>query len=202
MQGAQTVNATLAEALWPSSGRTMPAARTVLLVVAGSLLLTLSAKIQIPFYPVPMTMQTFVVLGLGMALGWRLGAASVALYLVQGAAGLPVFAGTPEKGIGLAYMMGPTGGYLLGFLLAAALCGWLAERGWDRKVLTTALAMLIGNAVIYVPGVLYLGVLFGWDKPILEWGMTPFLLGDLTKLALAAAVLPAAWAVLKRFGRN
>ncbi len=202
MQGAPTVNATLAEALWPTGSKAMRAARAVLLVFAGSVLLTVSAKVQIPFYPVPMTMQTFVVLGLGMALGWRMGAASVLFYLAQGAAGLPVFAGTPEKGIGLAYMMGSTGGYLLGFVLAAAVCGWLAERGWDRKVLTTALAMLIGNALMYIPGVLYLGVLFGWDKPIVEWGLTPFLLGDVTKLALAAAVLPAAWQLVKRFGRG
>ncbi|TQV80953.1 biotin transporter BioY [Denitrobaculum tricleocarpae] len=180
----------------------MSAGRAVLLVFAGSVLLTIAAKVQIPFYPVPMTMQTFAVLALGMALGWRLGAASVLFYLAQGAAGLPVFSGTPEKGIGLLYMAGPTGGYLLGFVLAAALLGWLAERGWDRRVLTTALAMLIGNVVIYVPGVLYLGVLFGWDKPIVEWGLTPFLLGDLAKLALAAAVLPAAWQLLKRFKRG
>lgn len=202
MQAVQTVKSTLAEALWPTTGRARDAGRAVLLVVAGSLLLTLSAKVQIPFYPVPMTMQTFAVLALGMALGWRLGAASVAFYLAQGAVGLPVFAGTPEKGIGLAYMMGPTGGYLLGFLLAAAVCGWLAERGWDRRVSTTALAMLIGNAVIYVPGLLYLGSLIGWDKPVLEWGMTPFLLGDVTKLALAAAVMPAAWHLLRKLGRS
>ena len=202
MQGVQTVKATLADALWPSGSTAMSAGRAVLLVFAGSVLLTLAAKVQIPFYPVPMTMQTFAVLALGMALGWRLGTASVLFYLAQGAVGLPVFSGTPEKGIGLLYMAGPTGGYLLGFVLAAGVCGWLAERGWDRKVLTTALAMVIGNVAIYIPGVLYLGVLFGWDKPILEWGLTPFLLGDLAKLALAAAVLPAAWQVIKRFSRD
>lgn len=202
MQAVPTVTSTLAEALWPTQSRAMSAMRAVLLVFAGSVLLTVAAKIQIPFYPVPMTMGTFAVLGLGMAMGWRLGGASVAFYLAQGAIGLPVFAGTPEKGIGLAYMAGPTGGYLLGYLLAAVACGLLAERGWDRKVLTTAAAMLIGNAIIYIPGVLYLGALFGWDKPILEWGMTPFLLGDAAKLALAAAVLPAAWQLMKRFGRG
>ena len=130
---------------------------------------------------------------IAMAFGPRLGAATVMLYLAEGAVGLPVFAGTPEKGIGLAYMLGGTGGYLLGFLLAAALVGMLAERGWDRNVGTTALAMLFGNVVIYVPGLLWLGTLFGWDKPILAWGLTPFLLGDVTKLALAAAVLPLLW---------
>ena len=141
---------------------------------------------QVPFYPVPMTMQTFVVLTIGLAFGWRLGAATVLLYLAEGAAGLPVFAGTPEKGVGFAYMLGGTGGYLVGFVLAAALCGFLAEKGWDRHPLRTASAMLLGNILIYIPGLLWLGVLFGWDKPILEWGLYPFLLGDATKLAIAA----------------
>ncbi|CAM5524910.1 hypothetical protein MAUB1S_08755 [Mycolicibacterium aubagnense] len=162
-------------------------------VFAGSLLLWASAKVQLPFYPVPLTMQTFAVLAIGAALGWRLGLATVLLYLAEGAAGLPVFAGTPEKGIGLAYMMGPTGGYLLGYLPAAALCGWLAERGWDRSIALTALAMLAGNVMIYLPGLLWLGAIVGWDKPVLAWGLTPFLLGDLLKLGLASAVLPLVW---------
>jgi biotin transport system substrate-specific component len=167
-----------------------------MLVAAGSLLLWASAKVQIPFYPVPLTMQTFAVLVVGAALGWRMAMATVALYLLEGAAGLPVFAGTPEKGIGLAYMAGPTGGYLFGYLLAAPAVGWLAERGWDRHAITTAIAMLAGNLLIYVPGLLWLGSVVGWDKPVLAWGLTPFLLGDLTKLALAAAVLPASWMLI------
>jgi biotin transport system substrate-specific component len=187
---------TLIGTLWP--GETAKPLRWVALAVLGTALLTLSAKINIPFYPVPLTMQTFMVLVIGMAYGPRLGTATLLLYMAEGAMGLPVFAGTPEKGIGLAYMMGTTGGYLLGFVLAAALCGWLAERGWDRRVATTALAMLLGNIVIYVPGLLWLGGLLGWDKPILEWGLTPFLYGDLAKLALAAAVLPFAWRLVKR----
>lgn len=192
-----TTHLTLADAVWPSQ-RVGPWLRNGTLAVLGSLLLWASAKIQIPFYPVPMTMQTFAVLALGMAYGWRLGGATLLLYLAEGAVGLPVFAGTPEKGLGPAYMLGPTGGYLLGFLLAAAACGWLAERGWDRHVAKTAAAMLIGNAIIYVPGLLWLGGLLGWDKPILEWGLTPFLLGDVTKLALAAALLPAVWKLIRR----
>ena len=183
---------TLASRVWPSD-KTGALVRNVVLAVLGSALLWASAKVQIPFYPVPMTMQTFVVLALGMAYGWRLGAATVLLYLAQGAFGLPVFAGTPEKGLGLAYMAGPTGGYLVGFVLAAAACGWLAERGWDRSILRTAAAMLIGNLLIYAPGLLWLGTLVGWDKPVLAWGLTPFLLGDATKLALAAALFPAVW---------
>ena len=196
---AQTVatHGTLADVLWPSETASR-LLRNVILAVGGTLLLALSAKIQVPFYPVPMTMQTFVVLAIGMAYGWRLGGATLLLYMAEGAAGLPVFAGTPEKGMGLAYMLGGTGGYLIGFVMAAALCGWLAERGWDRRMATTAAAMLLGNIVIYLPGLLWLGTLFGWDKPILEWGLTPFLLGDLTKLALAAIVLPAAWKLVGR----
>ncbi len=192
-----TLYPTLASAVWPSE-KVSGMVRNVILAVGGTALLTIAAKIQVPFYPVPMTMQTFVVLALGMAYGWRLGGATLILYLAEGAVGLPVFAGTPEKGIGLAYMLGGTGGYLIGFVLAAALCGWLGERGWDRNVAKTALAMLAGNVIIYVPGLIWLGGLFGWDKPILEWGLTPFILGDLTKLALAAAVLPLAWHWLGR----
>ncbi len=192
----------LAAVLWPateSDSIVQRGMRALLLALVGSALLTLSAKIHVPFYPVPMTMQTFVVLTLGMAFGWRLGAATVMLYLAQGAMGLPVFSGTPEKGIGLAYMMGSTGGYLAGFVLASALCGWLAERGWDRSVLATALAMMLGNVVIYVLGLLWLGGLFGWDKPILAWGLTPFVLGDLAKLALAAIAMPLVWRLVGGF---
>jgi biotin transport system substrate-specific component len=192
MTSLSAAQPTLIATLWPK-GETSGAIRFATAAVAGSLLIAISSKIQVPFYPVPMTMQTFVILALGMACGWRLAGATVLLYLAEGAVGLPVFAGTPEKGIGLAYMMGGTGGYLIGFVLAAGACGWLAERGWDRNVITTALAMALGNVLIYIPGLLWLGSLYGWDKPILEWGLTPFILGDLTKLALAAAVLPLAW---------
>lgn len=190
------MHATLAHAFLPTT-RSL-SWQNLLLVLGGSLALWVSAKIQIPFYPVPVTMQTFVLLTLAMALGARLAAAMVALYLLEGALGLPVFAGAPERGIGLAYMLGPTGGYLLGFLLAAALCGWLAERGWDRRFASTAAAMLAGNALIYAPGLLWLGATLGWDKPILAWGLLPFLYGDALKLALAAVVLPMAWRMAGR----
>ena len=188
---------TLADTLWPSKKATI---RNIVLAVLGSIALWISAKIQVPFYPIPMTMQTLIILLIGTAFGWRLGAATVLLYLAQGAAGLPVFAGTPEKGIGLAYMFGPTGGYLFGFILAASLVGWLAERGWDRSVLMTGLAMLLGNVAIYIPGLIWLGSIVGWDKPVLQWGMTPFLLGDATKLLLAALLLPCAWKLIGRKG--
>ena len=186
---------TLMATIW-SGGSASAMIRNLILVVVGSLALAISAKIQVPFYPVPMTMQTFVVLGIGMAMGWKLGAATVLLYLAEGALGMPVFSGTPEKGIGLAYMLGGTGGYLLGFVAAAAVVGFLAERGWDRSFTGTALAMLVGNVVIYIPGLIWLGALFGWDKPILAWGLTPFLLGDLTKMLLAAGLMPLLWKVI------
>jgi len=184
---------TLVDAVWPSSERrARRLAILVVLAVAGSLALTLSAKTQVPFWPVPMTMQTFVVLVIGLAYGWRLGAATVALYLAEGALGLPVFAGTPEKGIGLAYMMGPTGGFLVGFAVAAAVTGWLAERGFDRSMATTALAMLAGNIVIYGFGVAWLASLIGIEKAI-KFGVVPFLLSDAVKIALAACLMPLAW---------
>ena len=192
---------TLAAELWQSR-QPLPIIRAVTLAVAGSLLLTLSAKVQIPFYPVPLTMQTFVVLILGVAYGWKLGAMTLLLYLAEGALGLPVFAGTPEKGIGIAYMTGPTGGYLLGFVVAAAACGWLAEKGWDRHPISTFAAMLIGNLIIYAFGLLWLGALLGWDKPLLQWGMYPFLFGDLLKIALAMVVLPGAWQAIKKIAKK
>lgn len=202
MTAMQANQQTLAAALWPREGKLADMnglLRSSLLAVFGSLLLWACAKIQVPLPPVPVTMTTFAVLAIGMAYGWRLGAATVLLYLAEGAAGLPVFAGTPEKGIGLAYMAGPTGGYLLGYVLAAAACGWLAERGWDRNVITATLAMLAGSIVMYLPGLLWLGVLFGWDKPILEWGLIPFIPGDLLKIALVALSLPLAWRLLAKF---
>ena len=179
-------------------GGNATALRAVVFAVTGSLLLWVSAKVQIPFYPVPMTMQTFAVLFLGFALGARLGAAAVLLYLVEGALGLPVFAGTPEKGLGLAYMMGPTGGFLAGFVVAAYVTGWLAERGMDRRFLTAAVAAFAGLSVIYALGLGWLGGLLGLDKPILEFGLYPFVPAEILKLALLAALLPLCWRGLSR----
>jgi biotin transport system substrate-specific component len=171
--------------------------RTLFLVLAGSLLLTVSAKVQVPFYPVPMTLQTLVVLLIGVAFGWRMGFATVLAYLAQGAMGLPVFAGTPEKGLGLLYMAGPTGGYLVGFALAAATTGWLAERGLDRTAIGTAIAMVAGNVVIYACGLVWLSNFVGMEKAV-TFGMAPFLFGDLVKIALATVTLPMVWKFLNR----
>lgn len=194
----------LIDRLWPPAERTAESAarivnllRALFLALAGSALIAVSSKLQVPMVPVPMTMQTLVILVIGMACGWRLGGLTLLLYLAEGAVGLPVFAGTPERGLGLTYMVGSTGGYLLGFLLAALVVGLLAEAGWDRTVPLAAAAMLIGNVVIYVPGLLWLGTVLGWDNPILQWGLTPFIVGDLVKLALAALLMPAAWRLVR-----
>jgi biotin transport system substrate-specific component len=191
---------TLVSTLQSKTLSNSPALYNTIIAITGSLLLVLSAKINVPFYPVPQTMQTFVVVGLGLALGSRIAGFSVALYLLQGAAGLPVFAGTPEKGIGLAYMAGPTGGYLFGFLLAAIAVGLLAERGWDKSILKSFVAALLGTAIIFVPGLIWLGSLIGWDKPILALGLYPFVLGGLVKSGLSALVFPATWRFLTRRG--
>ena len=139
-----------------------------------------------------MTMQTFVVLVIGMAYGSRLGLATVALYLLQGALGLPVFAGTPEKGVGLAYMMGPTGGYLLGFGVAAWVCGWLAERGFDRSPLKSLIAMSVGHGLIFVFGVAWLASLMGIEKAFTV-GVAPFWAATVVKTLLGVLTLPLAW---------
>jgi biotin transport system substrate-specific component len=187
---------TLAHVLFPSDRWLRHAA----LAMTGSLLLALSAKVQVPFWPVPMTMQTYVVLVIGMAYGMRLGLATMLLYLVEGAAGLPVFAGTPERGLGLAYMTGPTGGYLVGFVLATALAGALAERGWDRSAWRTLAAMAVAHAVIFVPGVAWLAGYTGWDRAVAA-GVTPFIGATLAKTLLGVVTLPPAWRLAARWRR-
>lgn len=186
-----TQSQTLINVLWPEKSNQW--LRFMAFAIAGSIALTISAKISIPTIPVPFTMQTLVVLLLGFAYGPTLAGATVGLYLLQGAFGLPVFQGTPEKGLGLAYMMGPTGGYLAGFFVAAVVCGKLAQKGWDKRFSTMALGMILGNAIIYAFGLAWLGSLIGWDKPVLQYGMTPFLVGDLIKIAIAVALVPMIW---------
>ncbi len=168
------------------------------LLVAGVLLLALAAKIKVPMWPVPITMGTFAVLTIGAAYGPRLGLVTMMVYMLVGALGFDVFAGSSAEVSGLSYMLGGTGGYLVGYVMATLALGVLAQRGWDRSVSWMALAMLIGNSLIYIPGVLWLGQLYGWDKPILAWGLTPFLVGDALKLGLAAVLLPVAWKLVGR----
>lgn len=168
------------------------------LVAGGVLALALAAKISVPMVPVPMTLGTFAVLSIGAAYGARLGLVTILSYMLVGALGFDVFAKSSADLHGLSYMMGSTGGYLLGFVLATVALGYAARRGWDRSPLKMALTMLGGNALIYVPGLLWLGVLYGFDKPILAWGLAPFVLGDMVKLALAAVLFPALWKVARR----
>jgi biotin transport system substrate-specific component len=165
-----------------------PAVKAFLLVI-GSLLLAVSAQFKIPLYPVPVTGQTLVVLLIGMTYGLRLGGATVAAYLLQGAIGLPVFAG---GAYGIATLMGPTGGYLSGFLVAAIVMGFLAERGMGRSILSTVIAMMIGNAIIYLMGASWLAGFIGPEKALAA-GVLPFLYGDALKLAVAAGLMPLAW---------
>lgn len=169
------------------------------LVVGGTLLLTLSAKTKVLLGPVDLSLQTLAVLMIGAAFGARLAVATLLLYLAQGMAGLPVFQGTPEKGIGLAYVMGPTGGYLLGFVAMAAIAGWAADRGWDRSVFKLFGAMLVAEAVMMALGFGWLATLIGAEKAW-TFGVVPFLVPDLIKVALASALLPAVWALVKRPG--
>jgi biotin transport system substrate-specific component len=180
-------------------GRALEIAAFLFLALAGSLALAVSSKISVPFYPVPMTLQTFALMAIVAAFGLRLGVVTVALYLLEGAIGLPVFAGTPEKGIGLAYMVGPTGGYLVGYLVAAIIVGLAVEKGFGRNPFTLFGAMVVADIVIFALGAAWLGQVVGWDKPIMAWGVTPFLLGDLVKIALAAALIPALWSLIERF---
>jgi biotin transport system substrate-specific component len=194
MATAHHAPTTFAESLWPAQGASR-ALRAVLLALLGSALLTISAKIEVPFYPVPMTMQTLVVLLLGMAYGARLGTATVLLYLAEGAAGLPVFAGTPERGIGIPYMLGPTGGYLVGFMLSAAITGWLTER--RRDWLTLVLAVTAGSIVVFIPGVLWLAHLIGFEQAIAH-GLMPFLWATLVKGAIAIALGMAGAALIQK----
>ena len=167
--------------------------RCTLLAFAGSALITLCTQISLPLFPVPVTLQTFAVFLIGLTYGWRLGGITVALYLLEGALGLPVFSG--GKG-GIIVFMGPTAGYLVGFLLAATACGWLAERGFDRSYFKLLVSLLVGNILLYAPGLLWLGTLIGWDKPVLEYGFFPFIGGDLLKISMAVLILPTAWKVV------
>ena len=153
----------------------------ILIIFLGSILLTISSKIKIPFYPVPMTMQTFVVLFLGMSFGYKIGLATVGLYLLEGIAGLPVFSNTPERGIGLVYFTGPTMGYLIGFLSACFLASYIKS---NDNYFVIFLKLILSVSTIYILGILWLGSLIGWDKPIIQLGVTPFLLAEIFKISL------------------
>ena len=159
--------------------------KSLLAIVLGSIALTISAKIKIPFYPVPMTMQTFVVLFLGVSLGYKIGLASVALYLFEGIMGLPVFSNSPEKGVGLVYFTGPTMGYLIGFLAAIFLASKISM---EDNFLLVLIKLIIATSTIYILGLFWLGTLIGWEKPIFALGAKPFLLAEAFKIILLALI--------------
>ncbi len=161
--------------------------KSIFLALLGSVLLAISAKVKIPFWPVPMTMQTFVVLLLGILYGWKLGIFTVSLYLFEGIIGLPVFAGTPEKGVGLVYFMGPTMGYLVGFLVAIFLSGFLS---FNNNFLMNFVKLIFSVSFIYILGLLWLGSLIGWDKPLFQLGVQPFLLAELFKMLILTLLIP------------
>ena len=161
--------------------------KIIIIAILGSLLLAISAKIKIPFYPVPMTMQTFVVLFLGVAFGRKIGVLTVSLYLFEGIFGLPVFAGTPEKGVGLVYFTGPTMGYLIGFLVAVYFSGYFK---YDKRIINNFLKLIFSVSFIYIFGLVWLGTLIGWDKPIFKIGAQPFLLAELFKILLLLLLIP------------
>lgn len=191
-----TPNLTLMGYIWPAHAGLNGWLRNLVLAIAGSLFVAGAAHISVPMLPVPMTLQTLAVLMVGGAYGARLGAATLALYAAEGAAGLPVFAPTPD---GYPGIMGPTGGYIIGFILAAALVGYLAQKAWDRNAFTTFAAMLLGGAVLYVPGLIWLSTFLGGDiAKTLQYGLYPFVLGDVIKAVLAALAFPATWLAVDR----
>ena len=159
--------------------------KSLLVIFLGSLILAISAKIKIPFYPVPMTMQTFVVLFLGISLGYKVALATVGLYLLEGILGLPVFSNSPERGIGLAYFTGPTMGYLIGFLFACFFASFIKK---NDNYLIIFFKLILSVSAIYILGILWLGALIGWDKPIFELGVMPFLIAEIFKITLLTVV--------------
>jgi biotin transport system substrate-specific component len=184
-------HATLASRYWPEKSSLVSQA---LLAVVGSMIVAVAAHISVPMLPVPMTLQTMAVLAIGATFGARLGAATLALYAVEGAAGMPVFSPIADGYPGL---MGPTGGYIIGFILAAGLVGYLVERGWGRNVGKLFLACIAGAAVLYVPGLLWLGSFVGAEK-VFEYGLNPFIMGDTVKAAVVALGVPAVWSLVEK----
>jgi len=161
--------------------------RNVFITLMGTVLLAISSKIKIPFYPVPMTMQTMVVLFLGITLGWKLGLATISLYLFEGIIGIPVFSGTPEKGVGIIYFTGPTMGYLIGFLFTVYFAGSL---NFSKNLFIKFFQLLFSLSFIYILGILWLGTLIGWEKPLFQLGVQPFLLAELFKILIVLVSFP------------
>ena len=202
-----TSNFTLAGRLWPTSPLSLNWTRAILLAVIGSAIVALAAQVSVPLYPVPMTLQTLAVLAVGAAYGARLGAVTLALYALEGAAGLPVFANFQGGLFLLTGEITPRGGYIIGFIAAAGLVGYLVEKGWGASILKLCAAMLLGAAIVHIPGLIWLtgwyGVMKGMDftsaiTVALTTGLLPFIIGDIIKAVLAALAFPAAFSLLGR----
>ena len=181
-------NITLVDSLFTTDTLKKIAVRNTAFVILLSLALWISAKIQIPFYPVPLTLQTMVIFLIGMLGGWRLGLATISFHYLLGIAGLPVFAGTPEKGIGFGYMLGPTGGYLVGFVFAVLITGFFARRNIYQNCFMSIPVLIIASISIYIPGVIWLSKFIGLEKAV-QFGVTPFLYGAALKIILASLLV-------------
>ena len=177
----------LVHVLFPTSGINTYL-KYILLIVFGTILLAVSSKIQVPFWPVPMTMQTFVVFIIAMAYGWKLSFITLIAYLIEGAIGLPVFA----KGGGLLYLTGPTAGYLYGMAIAAGVMGYLADLGYGQTIIKCIFPLLIGTIIVFVLGVGYLSTIIGLEKALVA-GLLPFIPSELFKIALALFIIPSIW---------
>ena len=192
-------NKLLIEAIWAPNQDIIWIQR-IMLVSFGIAFLIIAAKIKLilPFSPVPITLGTFAVLTIGTTYGQRLGLTTIFGYLLIGMLGFDVFANSSAEANGLTYMLGGTGGYLIGYCFAIILLGYVAKRGWDKNILKLSIALIFANMLIYAPGLLWLGQIYGWDQPIIAWGLTPFIIGDLLKLALTASLGPLIWKLISR----
>jgi biotin transport system substrate-specific component len=189
----------LTEALWRPKEKIIWLQRAIL-VALGIVFLIVTAKIKLvlPFSPVPITMGTFAVLTIGTTYGQRLGLTTLFGYLLIGMLGFDVFANSSAEANGISYMFGGTGGYLIGYCFAVIALGYFAKLNWDRNIFKLGVALFVANVLIYAPGLLWLGQLYGWDQPIIAWGLTPFIVGDLLKLALTASLIPLIWKLISK----
>ncbi len=192
-------NKLLIEAIWAPNQDIIWIQR-IILISFGIAFLIIAAKIKLilPFSPVPVTLGTFAVLTIGTTYGQRLGLITIFGYLLIGMLGFDVFANSSAEANGLTYMLGGTGGYLIGYCFAIILLGYVAKLDWDKNILKLGIALILANMLIYAPGLLWLGQIYGWDQPIIAWGLTPFIIGDLLKLALTASIVPLIWKLIGR----
>ena len=194
-------NNLLIDASWtPNKNIAWVLYQKIILIALGITFLIVAAKVKLilPFSPVPVTLGTFAVLTIGTTYGQRLGLITIFGYLLIGMLGFDVFANSSAEANGLTYMFGGTGGYLIGYCFAVVALGFFAKLNWDRNIFKLSVALIFANILIYVPGLLWLGQMYGWDQPIIAWGLTPFIIGDLLKLALTASLIPLIWKLISK----